>query len=223
MIKKRTKKQHRQKKPSAADVRELTNALNNPRQYEAIITSGVTDPYTSVITRKRTSDEIFEEARREQELDYQRELQLIKKENSQEGQDSSKLKSLHLVTASLEPPSVIFLVLDKRFETPVRLTVKNKQGNDTYIKKLYNIAYIANAPGKKVDYNKNLADNINNGLFKIAQVSRYMKTNNFKKPTLVKKSENNTLVLKGEVIVKTGLIEHVVPTQHKFLYIDKTR
>lgn len=134
------------------------------------------------------------------------------------------LKSIHLLTHSLEPSSVIFLVLDERFEIPIRCTVKNKRGEPAYIKKLYDIAYFVDAPNKKVSYNKILADNINNGLFRKRPIAKYMKTNKLKKPTLVKKSEEDKLlVLKNEVPVKTGLIKHSVPLQHQSLYIDKTK
>jgi len=132
------------------------------------------------------------------------------------------LKSLHLVAHSLEPKDVIFLVLDGLYDKPIRCSVKNKSGYPTYIKKLYDIAYIVNVPGKRVDYDKRLADCINNGLFRKKRVRNYMKTNKLKKPTLVQKSDDNTLVLKGEVPVKTELVKNI-PYQHQSLYIDKTR
>jgi len=119
---------------------------------------------------------------------------------------------------------VIFLVLDERFEIPIRCAVKNKRGEETYIKKLYNIAYIVNVPGKRVDYNRNLANDINNGLFRRRQIVKYMKTNKLKKPTLIQKSEDGDyLVLKNEIPVKTGLVNHNVPVQYQSLYIDKTK
>lgn len=133
------------------------------------------------------------------------------------------LKSIHLITNSLEPTTVIFLVLDERFEMPIRFAVKNKNGNPTYIKKLYDIAYFVDAPNKKVNYDMNVADGINNGLFRKGAVAKYMKTNKLKKPTLVQKSENKTLVLKNEILAKTGRVQHDVPTQYQSLYIDKTK
>ena len=136
----------------------------------------------------------------------------------------NSLKSIHLISHSLEPQTVIFLVLDERFEIPIRCAVKNKRGEETYIKKLYNIAYIVNVPGKRVDYNRNLANDINNGLFRRRQIVKYMKTNKLKKPTLIQKSEDGDyLVLKNEIPVKTGLVNHNVPVQYQSLYIDKTK
>ncbi len=138
--------------------------------------------------------------------------------------DKNFLKSIHLVTNSLEPKSVIFLVLDEQFEMPVRCAVNNKKGTSTYIKKLYDIAYAWDVPNKKVGYDKSLADNINNGLFKKGRVAKYMRTNKLKKPTLVKKSEDGkSLVLKNDVPVKTGLVKHDVPIQHQSLYVEKTK
>ncbi len=132
------------------------------------------------------------------------------------------LKSIHLITKSLEPTDVIFLVLDERFEYPIRSVVWHK-GNPTYVKKLYDIAYFVDVPNKKVNYGKNIANSINNGLFRKRPVAEYMETNKFKKPTLVQKSENKTLVLKNEILVETGLIHNKVPKQYQYLYIDKTR
>lgn len=132
------------------------------------------------------------------------------------------LKSLHLITHSLEPKDAIFLVLDKHYDTPIRCSIKNKKGYPAYVKKLYDIAYIVNAPGKRVNYDKNLADSINNALFRIKQIKNYIKTNKLRKPTLVQKSEDNTLVLKNEVPVKTELVKNI-PYQYQSLYIDKTR
>src|SRR3989344_1656593 len=133
------------------------------------------------------------------------------------------LKSIHLITDSLEPKNAIFLVLDKLFEMPIRCEIKNAEGKPTYIKKLYDIAYIVNAPNKKVDYDRNIADSINNGLFRKKTVAKYMKTNKFQKPTLVKKSKDGILVLNSEdVSVKTGLVKNDVPIQHQSRYIDKT-
>lgn len=147
-----------------------------------------------------------------------------------EGLDRSKLSntsksltSLHLLTHSLEPIDVIFLVLDEHYKIPIRCSIKSNQGGSTYIKKLYDIAYIVDAPGKKVDYDKKLADMINNGIFRKRMVAKYMKTNGLSKPTLVQKSPNNTLVLKNEFPVKIGLIKHCVPLQDQPLYVDKTK
>lgn len=136
----------------------------------------------------------------------------------------NRLKSIHLVTPHLvKSPSVIFLVLDEQFEIPIRCVVKNKMGKATYINKLYDIAYLVDAPGKKVDYDKNLADSINNGLFKKSRIADYIRTNKLKKPTLVQKSEDKkSLVLEGETLVKTELVGNI-PTQYRYLYIDKTR
>lgn len=130
------------------------------------------------------------------------------------------LKSIHLVTTSLEPQDVIFLVLDEQYMIPIRFAVKNKNGHPTYIKKLYDIAYIVNVPGKKVDYDKRVADCINNGLFRREQVKKYMRTNRLEKPTLVQKSKDNTLVLKNEIPVQTILVKNI-PFQYQSLYICK--
>ncbi len=135
---------------------------------------------------------------------------------------SLSLKSICLVTPSIAINNSIFLVLDDRFEAPIRFTAKNQSGEETAIKKLHDIAYFVDAPGKKVYYNKRLADNINNGLFKNKRINQYLKTNKYNKPTLVQKSENNTLVLKNEIPVKTMLV-NAIPSQSQSLYIDKTR
>lgn len=138
------------------------------------------------------------------------------------GKNENYLRSIHLVTTSLEPRDVIFLVLDERFEMPIRCSIKNYSEKETYIKKLYNIAYIISVPGKKVAYDENISDCINNGLFRRSAVRRYMKTNGFRKPTLVQKSENgDILVLKDEIPIKTILLKDI-PTQYQSLYIDKT-
>ena len=78
-------------------------------------------------------------------------------------------------------------------------------------------------PKKKVDYDKGVADSINNGIFRKQQVAYYLRTNKLDKPTLVQKSENGTLVLKNEIPIKTALIKNEVPSQHQSLYIDKTK
>lgn len=141
----------------------------------------------------------------------------------------NSLKSIHLITSNLignrlDIVNTIFLVLDEYFEKPIRCAIKNKKGEPASIKNLYDIAYFVNVPGKKTDYSKRMADNINNGLFKKRMVAIYMKTNKLKKPTLVQKSEDgNYLVLKNEILVKTGIIGNDVPAQYKSLYIDKTK
>jgi hypothetical protein len=138
-------------------------------------------------------------------------------------ENEKELRSIHLVTESVAVKEVIFLVFDERYEMPFRSKAKNHKGGDTYTKKLHDIAYLVDAPGKKVDYNKLLADNINNGLFGRRPIARYMKTNKFKKPTLVQKSEDGkTLVLKGELFIKTILISDV-PTQYQYLYRSKIK
>ena len=131
------------------------------------------------------------------------------------------LKSLNLV-AEINPSKVIFLVLDKHFEAPIRCEIKNPDGTDTYIKKLHNIAYSwGDARGKRVPYDKNLADSINNKLFRLSRVRKYMKTNELETPTLVRKSSDGTLVLENESTVKTTLLKEV-PPQYQSLYVDKT-
>jgi hypothetical protein len=141
---------------------------------------------------------------------------------AQQHPSKKSLESLDLV-AKMNPSKVIFLVLDKHFEVPIRCKVENAHGTETYIKKLHNIAYsFGNAPGKRVPYDKNLADSINNKLFRISKVNKYLKTNGLETPTLVQKSHDNTLVLKNEVVVKTVLIKDV-PQPYQSLYIDKTQ
>ncbi|MDO8557275.1 MAG: hypothetical protein Q7R98_02315 [Candidatus Jorgensenbacteria bacterium] len=140
-----------------------------------------------------------------------------------EGREQKRLKSIDLITASFGSLDTIFLVLDGHFEMPIRCAMKNNKGGIASIKKLYDVAYFVDAPDKKVFYDRNLADNINNGLFKIVRVKEYMETNGFKKPTLVKKSNDNILVLNNEVVVKTGLIRKNVPTHLQYQYTDKTK
>lgn len=131
---------------------------------------------------------------------------------------------LHLVAHSLEPKDVIFLVVDGHHDMPIRFAVKNRKETPTAIKKLWDIAYIADAPGKKVEYSKRTADTINNDIFRKARVKKYMKTNGFKKPTIVKKSEDgSSLVLTNEVEVRVGLVKNDVPVQLQRRYYDKTR
>jgi len=146
----------------------------------------------------------------------------LEQETNLQTQGERQLKSMHLITDSLEPKSVIFLVLDGQFQMPIRFAVKNNGGDPTSIKKLYNIAYFVDAPNKMVAYDKNTANGINNGLFKRKAVKEYM-TNKSKSPTLVQKSKEETLVLKNDIVVKVGLIKNDVPTQYQSLYIDKTR
>jgi len=140
--------------------------------------------------------------------------------------EGKTLQSIHLITESIviEKCKTIFLVLDEHFEMPIRCAVWNKRtGELTYIAKLYNIAYVANVPGKMVEYDKRLADNINNGLFKKRRIAEYMKLNKLKKPTLVQKAEDgNYLALRDEIPVKIGTIQTIVPPQYRSLYIDKT-
>jgi hypothetical protein len=136
---------------------------------------------------------------------------------------SKSLKSIYLIANSVAATGAIFLVLDERFNSPIRRESRNNRGGETFIKKLHNIAYFVDAPDKRVPYKKNLASDINSGLFRIRPVNKYMKTNRFKKPTLVQKSENNTLVLKNEIMVKTGTIDNDVPLQYQYLYNDKTK
>jgi|GEM_PF-4691112 len=139
-----------------------------------------------------------------------------------EENDKKQLKSIHLITESVAIKNTIFLVIDERFSNPVRFSVFNNEGSETYIKKLHNIAYFASeAPDKIVDYNKNLANSINNVLFTKKAILEYIKTNKLNKPTLVQKSEDKkNLVLKGDVLVETILFNKV-PTQYQYLYKDK--
>lgn len=141
--------------------------------------------------------------------------------NQKDG-NAPKLKSIHLVSNSLEPASVIFLVLDGSFGNPIRCEVKNDEGKPTYMKKFYNVAYFVDAPGKRVPYDKTLANSINNDLFKKPRVAQHMKANRLQKPTLVQKSADNTLILTGEVLVKTELVKNI-PQEFQSQYIDKTR
>lgn len=138
--------------------------------------------------------------------------------------NSNVLKTIHLLTDSLEPKSVIFLVPDSQFQMPIRYSVKNRDGSPTHIKRLYDLAYKWDVPNKKVAYDRNIMSGINTGLFKKDLLEKYLKTNGFKRPTLVKKSEEGEiLVLNSEVEVKAELIKNIVPSQHKYLYIDKRK
>lgn len=145
---------------------------------------------------------------------------IIKTKNDNENEFPHKkyLKSIHLVSTSITlHDMVIWLVLDEHFEMPIRFATESK-GKPTAIKNLYYIAYCADVSDRKIDYDKNVADNVNNGLFKKREIARYMKTNNLEKPTLIKKSEDGkTLVLKGEVKIKT-FVKSQVPSQHRYIY-----
>lgn len=152
---------------------------------------------------------------------YQHNL-LNLKLNPEEAQKKNSLKSIHLVTDSVVVKDTIFLVLDERFEMPIRFSAKNRNGEETSIKKLHDITYPADAPGKKVVYEENIANNINNGLFKKRQIAKYILTNKLEKPTLVIKSETGTLVLKNDIPVYQILINKV-PLQFQGLYKDKTK
>lgn len=134
------------------------------------------------------------------------------------------LRSIHLVSNSLNPASVIFLVLDGHYEMPYRCSVRNNAGKDTYTKKLFDIAYFGDAPGKMVAYNERLSDDINNALFRRRPIKQYLTTNKIpKSPTIVKKSEDGkSLVLTHEVDVNAQLVKQI-PTQHQNKYTDKTR
>lgn len=146
----------------------------------------------------------------------------MKSPEEQNARPQNTLKSIYLVSKSIAGNDTIFLVLDEQWEMPIRFSVLHN-GIETAIKKLHNIAYpTPNAPNKKVEYNKNLADNINNGLFKNKKIRDYMKTNKLKKPTIVKKTKDNCLVLSGEISVKEIPFEQI-PPQHRSIYIDKTR
>ena len=149
-------------------------------------------------------------------------MALLPEETILNTSNDKKLKSIHLVSESIVANDVIFLVLDEQWQTPIRFQAKNLEGEETSIKKLHNIAYIINAPGKKVEYSKNLANDINNGIFRKHLVASYMKTNKLDKPTLVKKTKDGILVLRNEIPIKTCLVGNV-PTQYKSMYIDKTR
>lgn len=137
-------------------------------------------------------------------------------------QDKQYPKSLYLVSKSIVLKDAIWLVIDEQYKAPIRFAVQNNNGRDSTIKKLYKIAYLCDAPDKKVLYSKNVASNINNDLFKKTAIKKYMKTNKLAKPTLVQKSESNTLVLKNEIVVQTKLINDV-PPQFQSLYKDKTQ
>jgi hypothetical protein len=131
----------------------------------------------------------------------------------------NQLKSITLVAKSLNPKEGnIYVVFDDYFENPIRYVAVSTKGEPTYMKKLFDIAYQPQLPDKKVEYNRNLADNINNGLFKNKKAYNYIKTNKIKKPTLVQGSEDKKfLVLKNDVSIKTLLVAQS-PVQHQSLY-----
>lgn len=177
--------------------------------YISFVKEGIKYQNTQNLNNKKKTEETTEEP------------SSIAKQGS--SKSNNFLQSIHLITESLEPSDVIFLVFNEDFNKPIRYSVKNHNGEPTYIKKLYDISYIVNVPNKKVAYSKELADNINNGLFRKRLVKKYMATNKFNKPTLVQKSEDRTiLVLKNEIEIKTILIKNI-PTQYQYLYIDKTK
>lgn len=135
-----------------------------------------------------------------------------------------QLESIILISESIVLKDNLWIVLNKEFQRPIRCSTKNVKGGDSYIKKLHNIAYPGNAPGKSVSYDRNVATSINNALFRLVGIREYMKKNSLKKPTLVQKSENeDLLVLAHETIVEVGTIDTKVPPQFKNLYIDKTK
>jgi hypothetical protein len=135
------------------------------------------------------------------------------------------LQSIHLIvnTIVLDRCETIFLVLDEHFETPIRFVVKNKNtGELTAIAKLFRLVSPGNTP---MNYEKRLADNINNGLFRRKRIMEYLEKNKLRKPTLVKKKkskEGEYLVLADEVPIYTGTISNIVPPQYRQFYIDKT-
>jgi hypothetical protein len=186
-----------------------------------------------------------EEAEKEEKLEHiKKEVEEIKREKNKndvttkieitnwpaerikkadEGTPKRGLKSIHLIGDSAEPYKLISLVLDGNFKHPIRFAVKNNQKKETSIKRLYDIAYAHNVPGKKVYYNENLASSINNDLFtKKKEIADYMKSNELSKPQLVMKSpDDDTLILKGVVLVET-MRPAQVQTQYRPLYEAKT-
>lgn len=135
-----------------------------------------------------------------------------------------QLKSIHLITWSVvvRDGDPIFLVFNGEFNTPIRFGAFWR-GKETAIKKLHNLAYPANAPEKKVGWDNKLADAINNGIFNKARVKEYIKTNNVKKPTLVRKEPNKKdFILENKIQIKTELIKNL-PSQFQYLYQDKTQ
>lgn len=119
-----------------------------------------------------------------------------------------KLTSLYLVADRFEP-TMIWLVLDKHFESPMRRDVKNRKGRPTYYRKLFNIAYSwGRPPEEKVNYTEDLAESINHKLFDTSDVKDFMELNRLKRTTLVKKYRD-ALVKTGKLEIKTMLIRDV--------------
>ena len=166
--------------------------------------------------------EVMKEMNRDNQLDIIREKVDKIAEQNEFSKKGNYPKSIYLISTSLEPTTAIWLVLDERFEMPKRFAVWNKKGETTAIKKLYDIAYDWNVPNKMINYDKRVADNINNGLFKNRWVAKYMKTNKLEKPTLVQKSEKGILVLKNQIPIKRKLVKEI-PLQYQSLYTDKTK
>lgn len=190
-----------------------------------LLTSGIGYSHIETPESKELLKNIREETKEKLKI-----LRDFKKEVSKEMQgrelpqdeDQERLKSIYLVVTQLAPKNAIFLVFDGWYNLPIRFWAKNRDGKETAIKKLYDIAYFVDAPESSVPYEKRLADNINNGLFKKKRVSNFMKTNKIKKkPTLVIKS-GDFFALKNEIPVKVGIVKYVVPAQHQSLYRDKT-
>ena len=126
-----------------------------------------------------------------------------------------KLKSIHLIGDTIDPRREIALVLDEDFEHPVRSAALH-HGQETTIKKLYNIVYVSNDRARDVPYTRKLMNGINTGLFRRPRVEAYLRTNGIEKPTLVRKV-NGLLELTGEVLVKT-IRPAEVPSQFRYLY-----
>lgn len=144
---------------------------------------------------------------------------------SEKQQAENYLKSMYLVGDSARPVEIISLVLDEKYENPIRFVVKNKRGRETVMKKLYDIIYQYqfNIPDKKgVAYDERLAKSINNDLFKKPKVADYIKSNHFGKPKIVTKSPNGTLMLVGGTRVKV-VRPLEIQSQYRSLYPIKTR
>lgn len=133
------------------------------------------------------------------------------------------LKTIHLVTNSVSAKDVIFLVLNEQYDMPFRFSAKNPKGEDSAIKLLHNIAYIVDAPRKKVSYSERTADNINNGIFRNRSVKKYMETNKLKKPTLVRKSEDGQILVLGNGIHIETILTNKIPMQYQNRYMDKRK
>lgn len=213
-------------------LKEIENSLNiiskhyKPPQELVIDGRGVPSWAKEVIRNNTIVAEVNDLRRMVEEVTDIKNLTKLVEDNETENHKtpSQTLKSIHLITKSLEPTDTIWMVLNGLFEIPIRFSVRNRSGRPTAMKKLYDIAYCVDAPNKTVSYDTKVADGINNGIFKKREVARFMKTNRLGKPTLVQRSEDGKiLVLKNEVPVKADLIKNIVPPQHKPLYIDKTR